>query len=75
MPFEKVDGITTRDCYWRMKRVGTPKKGEWYISGAIPMAYRAPNDLSTSFMIAEPTHYAKLVQKHERGEMVPAGRR
>jgi len=30
-----------------------PKKGEYYLSGAIPMAYKAPNDLSTAFLIAE----------------------
>jgi hypothetical protein len=28
-----------------------PKAGEWYLSGAIPEAYRAPNNLSTSFYI------------------------
>lgn len=33
-----------------------PKKGEWYLSGAIILAYRAPNDLSTEF------HIAKLVR-------------
>ncbi len=32
-----------------------PKKGEWYLSGAIVEAYRAPNNLSTKF------HIAKLV--------------
>ena len=25
--------------------------GEWYLSGAIPEAYKAPNDLSTPFHI------------------------
>jgi len=30
-----------------------PKKGEWYLSGAIPAAYKAPNDLSTEYLIAE----------------------
>ena len=30
-----------------------PKKGEYYLSGAQPIAYKAPNDLSTSFLIAE----------------------
>jgi hypothetical protein len=75
MPFERVDGVKTRDCYWRHVRVGLPRKGDWYISGAIPMAYRAPNDLSSSYMVVAPTHFAKLVTKHERGEMVPAGRR
>lgn len=30
-----------------------PKKGEWYLSGAIVEAYRAPNDLTTAFYIAK----------------------
>ena len=30
-----------------------PKKGEWYLSGAIPTAYKAPNDLSTEYVIAK----------------------
>ncbi len=30
-----------------------PKKGEWYLSGALIAAYRAPNDLTTSFHIAQ----------------------
>ncbi len=30
-----------------------PKKNEWYLSGAIVEAYRAPNDLSTEYMIAK----------------------
>jgi len=30
-----------------------PKKGEWYISGAIPEAYYVRNDLSTAFYIAK----------------------
>jgi len=29
-----------------------PSKGEWYLSGAIVTAYRAPNNLSTPFHIA-----------------------
>lgn len=29
-----------------------PMKGEWYISGAIPEAYRAPNDLTHDHVIA-----------------------
>lgn len=34
----------------------TPKRGEWYLSGAIPQAYKAPNDLTT------PYHILKLVR-------------
>jgi hypothetical protein len=30
----------------------TPRAGEWYLSGAIIEAYRAPNDLTTSYPIA-----------------------
>ncbi|HUS98156.1 MAG TPA: hypothetical protein VMX97_15625, partial [Hyphomicrobiaceae bacterium] len=33
-----------------------PSKGEWYLSGAIAEAYRAPNDFSS------PYHIAKLVR-------------
>jgi hypothetical protein len=28
-----------------------PKKGEWYLSGAIPQAWRALNDLTTPYVI------------------------
>jgi hypothetical protein len=31
-----------------------PKKGEFYLSGAIIEAYRAPNDLTTEYWIAIP---------------------
>lgn len=37
-----------------------PKRGEWYLSGAIPEGYQAPNDLTQEFQIC------KLV----RGRMV-----
>lgn len=37
-----------------------PKKGEWFVSGAIPEAYRAPNDLSQEY------HIAKLVRARKR---------
>ena len=30
-----------------------PKKGEYYLSGSTPMAYRAPNDLGQAYLIAE----------------------
>lgn len=30
----------------------TPKQGEWYLSGAIIEAYRAPNELSIAYHIA-----------------------
>lgn len=30
-----------------------PKKGEYYLSGAFPVAYKAPNDLSIAYYIME----------------------
>lgn len=30
-----------------------PKKGEYYLGGAYPVAYKAPNDLSSKYWIAE----------------------
>lgn len=39
-----------------MKKTGefrVPRKGEWYLSGAIPCAYQAPNDLLSNYHILE----------------------
>lgn len=37
---------------WDGKPMRCPKKGEHYLSGALPQAWKAPNDLSTEFYIA-----------------------
>ena len=39
---------------------GHPRSGEWYLSGAIPEAYRAPNALTTDY------HLLRLVRVKER---------
>ena len=36
---------------WDGEPARPPKKGEFYLSGAIPQAWKAPNDLSTDFYI------------------------
>ena len=41
-----------------------PKKGEWYLSGAIPMAYKAPNDLTQEFFIATIVKVTKKTEYH-----------
>jgi hypothetical protein len=46
MPVKNVHAITTGEFR-------EPKKGEWYLSGAIPAAYRAPNGLTCRFYICE----------------------
>ena len=40
--------------HFRKGEFGFPKKGEWYLSGAIPEAYEAPNDLTTEYFIGVP---------------------
>lgn len=63
-------------CYFRAVGLRWPRAGEWYISGAIAEGYRAPNDLSTTYLVVEPTHHARSVMSWERGSPVrltPAG--
>lgn len=49
---------------WNIRAVNTgakrpPERGEYYLSGAIVCAYRAPNDLPTAY------HIARLVEVEE----------
>ena len=44
-----------------------PKKGEFYVSGAIPEAYRARNDLPSPYWIVRPTHRAERVTTFRKG--------
>ena len=39
---------------WDGQPMRKPKKGELYLSGATPAAYRAPCDLGSEYFIAEP---------------------
>lgn len=45
---------TPKNLRW-VKVIGfrPPRKGEYYLSGAIVEAYKAPNDLTSSFWIVE----------------------
>lgn len=42
-----------------------PKKGEWYLSGAIPECYEAPNDLLSSFNIIEVVKMETIIIEKE----------
>lgn len=56
-PGESPWDYVTKDKDVRYKATGEfrpPKRGEYYLSGAIIAAYRAPNDLDTSYWIAVP---------------------
>lgn len=45
-------GVNGVHAVWDGNPPRCPKKGEWYLSGAVIEAYRAPNDLSTPYYIA-----------------------
>lgn len=45
----------------KTKEFRAPKKGEFYISGAIPMAYKAYEDLDDSYRIAKIVKVKKVV--------------
>jgi hypothetical protein len=74
IPFEGLKPLAAQRNQWInalmfYRVVGTrpPKKGEWYLSGAILEAWRAPNDLTTAYQIAVPTHYAVPRTGYDRG--------
>jgi hypothetical protein len=51
-------GIACREiCAVRTGEYRPPRAGEWYLSGCYVEAYRAPNDLSTSYHIAKLRRY------------------
>jgi hypothetical protein len=39
-----------------------PKKGEHYLSGAVPCAYLAPNDLGVKYWIVRPVKLVQVTQ-------------
>jgi len=52
-PFENYFSFPTGSYAISTGEKRPPRKGEYYLSGARPTAYLAPNDLSTSYIIAE----------------------
>ena len=72
-PGERVIGGAL--CFYRLDGFRLPKRGEWFVSGAIPMAYRAKRDLSTSYHVAVPTHFAKPATGYVRGGEVVLSKR
>jgi hypothetical protein len=60
MDFGGNSHVVPKLATWRFVRYGAPKKGEYYVSGAIPQAYKAPNDLIGSYLIVEPHQWVKI---------------
>ena len=44
------------------KQFRCPKKGEWFLSGAVPMAYKAPNDLNQEYYIATIVKVTEIIE-------------
>lgn len=58
LPFENTEFITKHYFYFAVG-FRCPKKGEYFVSGAKPQAYKATNDLSTKYLIVEKLAKAK----------------
>ena len=51
----QIEGHTvnrTHIARWNGEAKRCPKKGEYFISGAVPIAYRAVQDMTTEYYIA-----------------------
>ncbi len=57
-------------CYYKHIAFRPPRQGEFYLSGAIVQAWRAPNNLSIAYHVIQPTHHAKKVSVHKKGAKV-----
>ena len=57
-------------CFYEAGPMRAPRRGEFYLSGAIVEAYRAPNDLGDVRRIVRPTHYAKQRMAWIEGDKV-----
>ena len=49
------------------RRIGefrSPKAGEYYLSGAVPLAWRAPNDFTVAYHICELVQTKRVETEH-----------
>lgn len=67
-PGERIVGGA--QAYYKVLGKRPPQMGEWYLSGAIPMAYQAKANLTSAYLVVEPTHFATPARGHVRGEPV-----
>lgn len=70
LTFEDIAPGRSVACYYERLGHRAPRKGEFYVSGAIPAAYKARADLSSEYLVVKPTHYAVAKTVHERGPRV-----
>lgn len=63
VPFEGLG-----PCYFERVAFRAPRKGEFYLSGAIVAAYRAPADLESRYHVVRPTFKALRVSAWQKGD-------
>jgi hypothetical protein len=68
--FEALGPMGDVMCYYTVEGHRAPRSGEWYLSGAIPMAYKARRDMASAYTIVTPTHYAAPRRGYEIGPKV-----
>lgn len=57
-------------CFYETGAFRPPRAGDFYLSGNPVQAWRAPNDLGTSYRVVRPTHYAMQRTVWEKGDRV-----
>jgi len=60
LPFSNYKLVSPNFCEYEVIGFREPKKGEWYLSGAIIETHQAPNDLSGKYWVVKPTVQKKL---------------
>ena len=58
------EGLNEHSSKWTWRRIAMrcPNPGEYFMSGAIPMAYKARQHLTTEYLVVEPVSEYTLQQ-------------
>lgn len=57
-------------CFWADATYKCPNPGDYFVSGAIPQAYRARQALSREYWTVTPTHYARSTVTYKKDSPV-----
>jgi hypothetical protein len=57
-------------CYYTLGPIRKPRRGEYYLSGAIVQAYKAYHDIDINYQIVTPTAHALPHSGFVRGQKI-----
>lgn len=60
------DGVVSRHYFYQIIEYRRPKKGEYFLDGAVITAYKAVTDLYDEYLVVELTCPAKLIWVWEK---------